>query len=151
MKIEPEIEDFVKKKIADHKVVIFSKTYCTYCKYSKNVFHEIDSIYHAVELDKRRDGMKIHSALVKMTDNQKPPYVFVKGTYLAGGTNLNAIHELDKMRDMLDIPPPAVQAAAKIVWTKYDNPPDLPLNDFYVGEKTQDLVKNTNFGYHKPF
>ncbi|KAG5226139.1 glutaredoxin [Salix suchowensis] len=44
---------FVKKTISSHKIVIFSKSYCPYCKKAKGVFKELNQTPHVVELDQR--------------------------------------------------------------------------------------------------
>ncbi|CAN7038109.1 unnamed protein product, partial [Brassica rapa subsp. trilocularis] len=48
----PEAE-FVQKTISSHKIVIFSKSYCPYCRRAKSVFSELDQVPHVVELDER--------------------------------------------------------------------------------------------------
>ncbi|XP_021276850.1 glutaredoxin-C4 isoform X2 [Herrania umbratica] len=44
---------FVKKTISAHKIVIFSKSYCPYCRRAKSVFKELNQVPFAVELDER--------------------------------------------------------------------------------------------------
>nr|GEZ58909.1 glutaredoxin-C4 [Tanacetum cinerariifolium]GEZ61982.1 glutaredoxin-C4 [Tanacetum cinerariifolium] len=44
---------FVKKTVKSHPIVIFSKSYCPYCKRAKGVFAELDQKPYVVELDER--------------------------------------------------------------------------------------------------
>ncbi|MBA0553746.1 hypothetical protein Gohar_006649, partial [Gossypium harknessii] len=44
---------FVKKTISAHKIVIFSKSYCPYCRKAKSVFKELKEVPFVVELDER--------------------------------------------------------------------------------------------------
>ncbi|KAL6509000.1 hypothetical protein OROGR_023107 [Orobanche gracilis] len=44
---------FVKKTISSHHIVIFSKSYCPYCRRAKAVFKELKQDPYVVELDER--------------------------------------------------------------------------------------------------
>ncbi|KAJ7955870.1 Glutaredoxin family protein [Quillaja saponaria] len=44
---------FVKNTISSHKIVIFSKSYCPYCRRAKAVFKELNQVPHIVEIDER--------------------------------------------------------------------------------------------------
>ena len=41
------------KKVADNAVVMFSKTYCPFCKMAKTALNEAGGNYLTVELDER--------------------------------------------------------------------------------------------------
>lgn len=88
-----ELAQLVKKMISDDKVVIFSKTYCPYCKMAKEVFDKIKFKYTAVELDTRDDGDMIQAILGEMTGAKTVPRVFVDGECVGGGTDVKALHE----------------------------------------------------------
>merc|ERR1719162_486198 len=65
-----DMKDFINGEIGAHKVVVFSKTYCPYCQYTKKLFMKqefsgINVVYH--ELDKRRDGPAIQATLQSMS------------------------------------------------------------------------------------
>ncbi|KAG2311281.1 hypothetical protein Bca52824_022838 [Brassica carinata] len=66
----PEAE-FVKKTISSHKIVIFSKSYCPYCRRAKSVFGELDQVPHVVELDEREDGWNVQSALERLLEGEQ--------------------------------------------------------------------------------
>ncbi|KAK2718019.1 hypothetical protein QYM36_006713 [Artemia franciscana] len=57
----------VEAEIVQHKVVIYSKTYCPYCVMAKDVFKEIKVEYHLVELDEHPEGSELQAILHKMT------------------------------------------------------------------------------------
>ncbi|XP_076904132.1 glutaredoxin-C4-like [Bidens hawaiensis] len=44
---------FVKKTVSSHPIVIFSKSYCAYCKRAKGVFKDLNTKPYVVELDER--------------------------------------------------------------------------------------------------
>ncbi|KAG6427871.1 hypothetical protein SASPL_112118 [Salvia splendens] len=75
---------FVKKTISSHSVVIFSKSYCPYCRRAKAVFKELKQEPYVVELDERDDGGKIQDALSKIVGRRTVPQVFINGKHLGG-------------------------------------------------------------------
>lgn len=46
-------QKFVDDKVAENKVMVFSKTYCPFCKMAKDVLNETNVKYCLVELDER--------------------------------------------------------------------------------------------------
>ena len=59
---------FVDQMISQHKVVVFSKTYCPYCSKAKNVLgkYSINDL-KIIELDDRDDVNSIQDHLAKIT------------------------------------------------------------------------------------
>lgn len=87
----------VKDLIKSDVVVIFSKSYCPYCKLAKDVFEKIDKNYTAIELDKRDDANDIQEVLEEITGARTVPRVFVNGECLGGGTDVKALYENGKL------------------------------------------------------
>ncbi|KAB5514708.1 hypothetical protein DKX38_028614 [Salix brachista] len=88
---------FVKKTISSHKIVIFSKSYCPYCKKAKGVFKELNQTPHVVELDQRimtrelkkmvgpvfaEDGQNIQDAMSEIAGRRTVPQVFIDGKHI---------------------------------------------------------------------
>jgi len=46
-------QKFVDDRIREHKVVVFSKTYCPFCKMAKDVLNKTGVKYDLLELDER--------------------------------------------------------------------------------------------------
>lgn len=60
--------EFVELKVSSNKVVVFSKTYCPYCKKAKAALAEAGlNDYLLIELDERDDGDAIQDALLAKT------------------------------------------------------------------------------------
>lgn len=59
--------DMVKELINTDTVVIFSKTYCPYCKVAKEVFNNMKKTFTTIELDQRDDGDEIQGILGEIT------------------------------------------------------------------------------------
>ena len=87
----------VKDLISSDMVVIFSKTYCPYCKVAKEVFDKIDKKYTAIELDTRSDGEDIQDILSEITGARTVPRVFVNGECLGGGSDVKAMYTNGKL------------------------------------------------------
>ncbi|XP_028114781.1 glutaredoxin-C4-like isoform X2 [Camellia sinensis] len=58
---------FIKKTISSHSIVIFSKSYCPYCKRAKAVFKELNQTPHVIELDQREFHGLIFWSFISLT------------------------------------------------------------------------------------
>ncbi|KAL1548861.1 Glutaredoxin-C4 [Salvia divinorum] len=94
---------FVKKTISSHSVVIFSKSYCPYCRRAKAVFKELKQEPHVVELDEREDGGKIQDALSKIVGRRTVPQVFINGKHLGGSDDTVEAYENGELAKLLAI------------------------------------------------
>ena len=53
----------IESTIKSHDVVIFSKSYCPYCRKTKTLFENMNLPFHALELDLHPQGGEIQQAL----------------------------------------------------------------------------------------
>lgn len=83
----------VKDMIHDKTVIVFSKTFCPYCRKVKNLLDELNAKYEVVELDRRKDGKKLQAVLGKMTGATSVPRVFIMGEFIGGCDETLALHE----------------------------------------------------------
>lgn len=67
-----------------HPIMIFSKSYCPYCKGVKALFNEMDKPFKAFELDLEAEGPAIQEILKKDFNHHTVPAVFIKGSFLGG-------------------------------------------------------------------
>lgn len=64
------VEDFVESKLNANKVVVFSKTWCPFCKKAKDVLNKYNlpkNAYEVIELDDNPDTEEIQSYMQKKT------------------------------------------------------------------------------------
>ncbi|KAI4455885.1 glutaredoxin 2 [Holotrichia oblita] len=94
----PQTAQIVKDLIQSDVVVIFSKSYCPYCKLAKEVFGKIDKKFTAIELDSRDDANDIQEVLEELTGARTVPRVFVNGKCLGGGTDVKNLYENGKLQ-----------------------------------------------------
>ncbi|XP_068638003.1 glutaredoxin-C8-like [Aristolochia californica] len=98
-------EAFVRKTISSHEIVIFSKSYCPYCRRAKAVFKEMNKIAHIIELDQRDDGFDIQDALSVVVGRRTVPQVFINGKHIGGSDDTVEAYESGKLAKLLSVTP----------------------------------------------
>ncbi|XP_058068074.1 glutaredoxin-C4-like [Magnolia sinica] len=98
-------EAFVKQTVSSHDIVIFSKSYCPYCRAAKAVFKELNKVPHVVELDQRDDGMDIQDALGEILGRRTVPQVFINGKHLGGSDDTIDAYESGTLAKLLSDAP----------------------------------------------
>ncbi|KAJ9548379.1 hypothetical protein OSB04_020922 [Centaurea solstitialis] len=102
---EQSYVDFVKETISSHPIVIFSKSYCGFCKRAKAVFAELNQMPFVVEIDQRDDGYKIQDALMEVVGQRTVPQVFINGQHIGGSTDTVHAYESGDLAMLLVIDP----------------------------------------------
>jgi glutaredoxin 3 len=92
---------FVKKTVASHSIVIFSKSYCPYCKRAKNVFKDLEETPFVVELDQREDGAQIQDALSELVKRRTVPQVFIDGEHIGGSDDTVEAYRSGRLKKLL--------------------------------------------------
>merc|ERR1711976_233299 len=67
--------------ISEHKVMVFSKSYCPYCISLKNTLSKMKIDYTAIELDKTSGGSKIQSQAKAISGVGSFPQLFIDGKF----------------------------------------------------------------------
>lgn len=83
----------VQRIIDNNNVVVFSKTWCPYCKATKAKLNELKAQYEVVELDNRNDGDDLQDALLEISGQRSVPNIFFAQQHVGGNSDLQ---ELDK-------------------------------------------------------
>ncbi|KAL0821798.1 hypothetical protein ABMA28_005210 [Loxostege sticticalis] len=96
-----DLQQFIKTAISQDKVVVFSKSYCPYCKMAKDVFSKVKQPIKVYELDERNDGDSIQDTLAQITGFRTVPQVFINGNCVGGGSDVNALYNSGKLEPML--------------------------------------------------
>ncbi|KAH8998784.1 putative GRX1-glutaredoxin [Lactarius hatsudake] len=96
-------KEFVNQTIAQNRVVIFSKSYCPYCKRAKDLFTTAfpGVEVKVLELDIRDDGPEIQGYLQQLTDQRTVPNIFINQKHIGGNDKLQALHKTDEVRALL--------------------------------------------------
>ncbi|XP_063700842.1 uncharacterized protein LOC134831089 [Culicoides brevitarsis] len=96
------VAEFVKKTIASDKIVIFSKSYCPYCKTAKEQFKKLNKSFTAVELEDRDDCREIQAVLGEMTGATSVPRVFIDGKFVGGGDDVKRLYNNGELQKLVE-------------------------------------------------
>ena len=95
------LEEQIKTTIAGSKVVVYSKSYCPFCKATKELFDKMGVEYTAVELDKMEGGADMQAALLSMSGQRTVPNVFVGGKHLGGNDDTQKAAKSGELEGLL--------------------------------------------------
>ena len=77
---------------------MFSKSYCPYCRATKQLLSSQGVKAYVIELDEVNDGDEIQSALADITGQRTVPNVFIGHKHIGGNSDLQALKsELPKL------------------------------------------------------
>ncbi|TPX69224.1 hypothetical protein SpCBS45565_g02552 [Spizellomyces sp. 'palustris'] len=95
-------KELVENAIKENKVVVFSKSYCPYCKKAKKLLDSLGVKYALFELDERPDGQAIQEYLKEKTGQRTVPNIFINGQHIGGCDDLHAAQDSGKLQKLLD-------------------------------------------------
>jgi len=97
-----DIAKFIESMIDTQDVLIFSKSYCRYCKATKALFRDIMGVQPTViELDEMENGSLVQDVLSQMTAQGTVPNVFVKRNHVGGNDDTQELAESGQLQQML--------------------------------------------------
>ncbi|OAY84068.1 Glutaredoxin-C6 [Ananas comosus] len=83
------------------RVVVFSSTYCPFCRRVKQLLMKLGATFKAIELDEESDGSDIYLALMKWTGQSTIPNVFISGKHVGGHNFVMSRHREGKLVPLL--------------------------------------------------
>ncbi|KAH6953037.1 hypothetical protein HG530_000315 [Fusarium avenaceum] len=91
----------VQQLIDNNSVVVFSKSYCPYCKQTKNALDELNAEYELLELDEVSDGSALQDALEQISGQRTVPNVYIKQQHIGGNSDLQSLKSAKKLTALL--------------------------------------------------
>jgi glutaredoxin 3 len=91
----------IKDEVKSSQVVVFSKSYCSFCAKTKGLFDGLNAPYTAIELDLIDEGPELQEELLAMTGQRTVPNVFVGGTHVGGNDDAHAAAQSGELQKML--------------------------------------------------
>ncbi|KAL6244960.1 Glutaredoxin [Rhinocladiella similis] len=76
--------------IEENAVVVFSKSYCPYCKATKSLLNDKHAKYFLMELDEVDDGAALQDALEEITGQRSVPNIFIAQKHIGGNSDIQA-------------------------------------------------------------
>jgi len=94
----------IEQLIGSHKVVLFSKTYCPFCKQSQVLFEQQLKVPNLaiVQLDTLQNGADIQKKLNSMYGQSTVPFVFVNQTLIGGNSDAQKLAKSGKLEYILE-------------------------------------------------
>lgn len=96
-----DVRSLIQEHLDSHKVVIFSKSYCSYCNKVKALFDSLTVGYYALELDVIEKGAEIQATLADMTGQKTVPSVFIGGQHVGGCDSTLKLHAQERLLPMV--------------------------------------------------
>eukprot|EP01097_Dermamoeba_algensis_P000210 TRINITY_DN1075_c0_g1_i1.p1 TRINITY_DN1075_c0_g1~~TRINITY_DN1075_c0_g1_i1.p1 ORF type:complete len:103 (+),score=33.00 TRINITY_DN1075_c0_g1_i1:138-446(+) len=82
----------VKSLIHNNKVIVFSKTYCPYCKSAKALLDSLKAQHKVIELDVEANGAELQAALEQLSGQRTVPNIFINEEHIGGNSDIQALH-----------------------------------------------------------
>ena len=84
-------------------VVIYSKSYCPYCRATKDLFQKSmpNVAVQVIELDREQDGMMLQQTLLAQTGQRTVPNVFVHNQHIGGNDDVQQAYRNGTLQKLL--------------------------------------------------
>ncbi|CAH8275017.1 unnamed protein product [Arabidopsis lyrata] len=96
------MEESVRKTVTENTVVVYSKTWCSYCTEVKTLFKRLGVQPLVIELDQLGpQGPQLQKVLERLTGQHTVPNVFVGGKHIGGCTDTVKLNRKGDLEVML--------------------------------------------------
>ncbi|OAQ98325.1 hypothetical protein LLEC1_04705 [Akanthomyces lecanii] len=89
------------KLIDENPVMVFSKSYCPYCKATKSLLSSLDADFKVVELDQESDGSAVQDALEEISGQRTVPNVYISKKHIGGNSDVQSLSSSGKLKALL--------------------------------------------------
>eukprot|EP00195_Chlamydomonas_chlamydogama_P013002 CAMPEP_0202901172 /NCGR_PEP_ID=MMETSP1392-20130828/13764_1 /ASSEMBLY_ACC=CAM_ASM_000868 /TAXON_ID=225041 /ORGANISM="Chlamydomonas chlamydogama, Strain SAG 11-48b" /LENGTH=138 /DNA_ID=CAMNT_0049587689 /DNA_START=47 /DNA_END=463 /DNA_ORIENTATION=+ len=96
-------KQLVDETLKQHKVVVFSKSYCPYCAKAKSALGGLlrSDQFYAIEIENRADCGEIQDYLQSLTGARSVPRVFIDGKFIGGGDDTARLAQNGELKKLL--------------------------------------------------
>ncbi|KAK9478347.1 thioredoxin-like protein [Lipomyces japonicus] len=91
----------IKTLIEENPVIVFSKSYCPYCKATKSTFDQEGVKHKDLELDQLDTGAAIQNTLAALTNQRTVPVIFIGGKFIGGNSDLQVLKKNSQLKQLL--------------------------------------------------
>ncbi|GAA5844957.1 hypothetical protein JCM3766R1_000345 [Sporobolomyces carnicolor] len=95
------VKSTVDQKISNAHVVVFSKSYCPYCRNAKQLLKSLDVDAEIYELDQMDEGADWQNYLADKTGQRTVPNIFIGGQHVGGSSDLEAKNKSGELKKLL--------------------------------------------------
>lgn len=96
-KFEESPSQVVESLIESNKIVVFSKTWCPYCRKAKHFLTDKGLEFAVLELDNRTDGTAIQQYLAQKTGQTSVPNIWIDHKFIGGSSDLVELDRQGKL------------------------------------------------------
>ncbi|KEY64900.1 hypothetical protein S40285_00105 [Stachybotrys chlorohalonatus IBT 40285] len=82
-------------------VVVFSKSYCPYCRDTKSTLSSLGVDATILELDQESDGDDLQAALQAISGQRTVPNIFIQQKHIGGNSDLQSLSSSGKLKTLL--------------------------------------------------
>jgi len=88
--------------VKEHRVVLFSKTWCPFCNKVKDLFNSKYIPFHKIELDKHPEGELYQTLLTEYSGQKTVPNVYIGGQHIGGCDDTLKLNEEGKLLPLVN-------------------------------------------------
>ncbi|KAK8565231.1 hypothetical protein V6N13_020356 [Hibiscus sabdariffa] len=97
-----DLEESVKKTVADNPVVVYSKSWCPYSSEVKSLFKKLGVEPSVIELDELgAQGSQLQNVLEQLTGQRTVHNVFIGGKHIGGCTDTVELYQNGELESLL--------------------------------------------------
>ncbi|CAG8513486.1 4630_t:CDS:2, partial [Ambispora leptoticha] len=97
-----DVKSFVEDTINENSVVLFTKSYCPYCREAVQTFKELNEGYVEYQLDNMTNGSDIQNYLLQKTKQRTVPNIFINQQHIGGNDDLQAAKSSGRLKNLLN-------------------------------------------------
>ncbi len=94
--------EIVSTLIRQNKVMIFSKTYCGYCRAAANLFTSLKVPFKKIELDTMDNGDDIEMHLNSKLNWYTVPMIFINEKFVGGADDIRKLHSKNELLPLIN-------------------------------------------------
>ncbi|KAJ4129114.1 Glutaredoxin [Fusarium equiseti] len=87
--------------INDNNIVVFSKSYCPYCRQTKKILDDLNTVYELLELDQLPEGSVLHDALEQISGQRTVPNIYIKQRHIGGNSDVQNLRSAGKLVNLI--------------------------------------------------
>jgi len=111
------VKSFVKEHIAANDVMVFAKSYCGFCRHSRDLLEDLHNMpgilgpggshnkwsLNIINIDRmpQNDGPLVQAELLQVTGQRTVPNIFIQGQHIGGNSQLQSLNSSGKLEDTL--------------------------------------------------
>lgn len=94
--VSQDILDDIKRTVKDHKVVVYSSSYCPYCTNTQKLLQSLNQEATIIEATN-----EMKRGLSEITGQRTVPNIFISGKHIGGNSHIQDLHRSGELKTLL--------------------------------------------------